>query len=397
MNLSVPFFVRQTLLQVLLFFCMLQGVKAQFIDHFNKQALDQAWTTYTGDGYATSTFVQGPEHAAFHVDATHDSLNIWWAIIRRPVEKIDLNKLIKPENELRVEARIKVSHAPRRVNLHFNHQRTTDFHGNLKEFYIPDTSDWHVISMTTEAFDVQKGDNIYVQLAMMDWGLEKYEVLIDYIKVEVVKNEMVEKDLGLPLAYHPEIPKPGELNEHVPVIQDVTIDKRFTGYNFNGWQDAFSSSGDYINPVGHGQILIMRADLTSYKNKQANGLGLLEMHVYHLERSPDYIKDFGMVRLVEIIGGPCEWDQEHVTYYTFTANRDKEIIFNGQMIIDVDLTETNNKTVYFAIPEPVIQRLIDGQTRGLALFPLGAVHASFYDSESENIKVRPILHFNLKK
>ena len=87
------------------------------------------------------TFRQGGDgYASILVDATTDRRGIWWALIKRNVsDHMDLQLLGRPDTELRIEARIRVSHAPRRVNLHLNTQRTTDFHSHLMEFDIPDT------------------------------------------------------------------------------------------------------------------------------------------------------------------------------------------------------------------------------------------------------------------
>ena len=48
----------------------------------------------------------------------------------------------------------------------------------------------------------------------------------------------------------------------------------------------------------------------------------------------------------------------------------------------------------FTISEPVLQRLLDGTTKGLAIRPLGAVVASFYSMEYKGGKYAPVLHFN---
>jgi len=72
----------------------------------------------------------------------------------------------------------------RRVNLHLNAQRTTDFHTHLMEFDIPDTVNWHTISFNIHNFDAKPGDRVYGQLAIMDWGLEKYRVDVNYVDSE---------------------------------------------------------------------------------------------------------------------------------------------------------------------------------------------------------------------
>jgi hypothetical protein len=44
----------------------------------------------------------------------------------------------------------------------------------------------------------------------------------------------------------------------------------------------------------------------------------------------------------------------------------------------------------------VLQRLIDGTTRGIAIRPLGAINASFYSMENESGKFSAKLRFNLQ-
>ena len=48
-------------------------------------------------------------------------------------------RLQEPGYALRVEAKVRVSHAPRRVNFMANTQRTTNYHACLMEYDIPDT------------------------------------------------------------------------------------------------------------------------------------------------------------------------------------------------------------------------------------------------------------------
>jgi hypothetical protein len=124
-------------------------LSAQFIDHFNGTGTPKGWVLLTGDGGATIDFRQKDGIASLHVDARKDKLNIWWALARRRIPGPHMERLSQPEYELRIEARIRSSHAPRRVNLHANHQRTTDFHSHLMKFDIADTVNWHTISMTT--------------------------------------------------------------------------------------------------------------------------------------------------------------------------------------------------------------------------------------------------------
>ncbi|HEY4656370.1 MAG TPA: hypothetical protein VIH22_17755, partial [Cyclobacteriaceae bacterium] len=64
-------------------------------------------------------------------------------------------------------------------------------------------------------------------------------------------------------------------------------------------------------------------------------------------------------------------------------------------IIDDSVTWNQNNKVLFTISRPVLQRLIDGRTLGLAIKPLGAVSASFY-SKDEDKRYSPRLYFDVE-
>jgi hypothetical protein len=83
-----------------------------------------------------------------------------------------------------VEARVRIYNPPHAVNFMVNTQRTTDFHHDLMEFELPDTN-WHVISMTTRDLDAVPGDSVYVQFNVTDFGWDKYQVDVDYIKADI--------------------------------------------------------------------------------------------------------------------------------------------------------------------------------------------------------------------
>jgi hypothetical protein len=67
------------------------------------------------------------------------------------------------------------------------------------------------------------------------------------------------------------------------------------------------------------------------------------------------------------------------------------------MIIDWPVTEGDGGKTYLTISRPVLQRLIDGKTLGIAVKPLGAINASFYSSESGGRELSARLLFNLRK
>jgi len=384
-------------------FIAVTSSKAQFIDDFNKDSFAQdstafnGWMYITGDGSAAIEFIKKHNYASIEVDATADQLNIWWAIIARRVsENFDLNLLSSPDYELRIEARIRTSHAPRRVNLHLNTQRTTDYHSHLMEFDIPDTINWHTISMTTKDFEVQQGDDIVGQLALMDWGLEKYRVDVDYFKVDIVNVDSIDEDLGNPLPYHPAIPPVNSFNQHISVAQDAMIDSKYPNENYNNWHINDKDEKIILITTNSTQYIIMRWDLSEFSGKQVADLGVLELTTYSVQRSTDNRKDFGMVRICEILEGDHDWIQENVTYNNFCQGKSTNDVINTQMIIDIDVADKEKRTNQITISKPVLQRLIDGKTHGLAIIPLGPINASFYAMENSDVNLISKLHFNVK-
>jgi len=374
---------------LLIFSLLFGGVAApQFRDDFDRPSdtmvsrAPEGWEFLTGDGLATMDFVHADGFASILVDATKDQRNIWWALIKKCVSQdMDLNRLDEPDCELRIEARIRVSHAPRRINLHLNTQRTTDFHTHLMEFDIPDTTNWHTISMTTSDFDARPGDRVSGQLALMDWGLGKYRVDVDYVKVDIVDVASAGPDKGVPLPYHPPIPDPAAFMHTIAVEADSMIDTRYPEMNFNDWYAA--EKGEKVNllTVGATQFAILRWDLSAFAGRKVSGGGLLELTTYSVQRNARDIKDFGMIRVVEILGGDPGWEQETVTHNSLCQGSPLDEVFNSQMIIDTKVDETQSGKTRITISRPVLQRLIDGRTKGLAIRPLGALNASFYAME----------------
>jgi len=397
--------VQQKILIVLAVIVFSLRTSAQFIDDFNDNSLNvdpkgvSGWTFRTGDGLAAINFSEsGMGYATIDVDATKDKCGIWWAIIRRCVSQdMDLSLLSKPNYEFRIEARIKVSSAPKRVNLHLNTQRTTDFHSHLMEYDIPDTTNWHTISMTTNNFDAVPGDTVYGQLALMDWGLDKYRLDVDYFKVNIVNVDSIGPDEGVKLPYHPSIEDVNKFDYHTMVAQDAMVDIYYTDMNFNNWLANNESGATKLLTASGTQYVIMRWDLSEFAGKEIDGSGLLELTSYSIQRSTDYQKDFGMIRVSEIIGGKENWNQETITYDKLCDGQPLDKVINSQMIIDVEVNKERDGKNFITISNPVLQRMIDGKTLGLAIRPLGAVVASFYSMENINEKVIAKLHFNIKK
>ncbi len=373
----------------------------QFLYDFRSGTLQKdpaglhGWSYFSGDGNASIDFRQEPGCASILVDATRDRQGIWWALIKHRVSRdMDLTLLRLPHRALRIEASVRVSHAPRRVNLHLNTQRTIDFHTHLMEFDIPDTVTWHTISMTTRGFDAKPGDTINGQMALMDWGQGVYRVDLRYLRVDIVDTDSAGPDHGVQVPYHPPIPDPSSFTHHVPVAGDAMVDLQYPELAFGKWASLDSPDTARILATSATQFIIMRWDLASFKGKRVSAEGLLELATYSLQRSPDYQKDFGMVRICEILGGDPAWDQNSVTYASFCQGKPPDDVINAQMIIDVTVIGTRGGKNLITISRPVLQRMLDGRTVGLAIKPLGAVNAAFYAMESNNGKHAPVLHFS---
>ena len=116
-----------------------------------------------------------------------------------------------------------------------------------------------------------------------------------------------------------------------------------------------------------------------------------------MQRKAEYVKDFGLVRVVEILGGDPKWDQKTVTTDSFCHYEPLNRVLNTQMIIDWPITAENGGKTYLTISKIVLQRMIDGKTHGVAIKALGAIDASFYSMENEAGKYSGRLYFNLQK
>jgi hypothetical protein len=199
--------------------------RAQFIDNFDSKEIVRdstrmnGWNFLTGEGTAKMDFTESGEgFATINIDATKDKLSIWWAIIKRCVSKnFDLSMLKKSDYAIRVESRIRIYNAPKSINLSLNTQRTKNFHNDFMEFDIHVNSKWHTVSLTLPHFDAVPGDTIYAQLALMDWCLKKYQVDVDYFKVDIVNIDSALPDIGVQVPYHPPIENVETFTDHLPV------------------------------------------------------------------------------------------------------------------------------------------------------------------------------------
>ena len=95
------------------------------------------------------------------------------------------------------------------------------------------------------------------------------------------------------------------------------------------------------------------------------------------------------------MGGDPRWDKKTVTFNSLCEGRPPDLVLNPQMIIDWPVSEGDDAKTYLTIPKPVLQRLIDGKTLGIAIRPLGAINAAFYDAEGAGGKHVPCLRLNI--
>jgi hypothetical protein len=381
---------------------VLSGIASgQFRDGFDGPAI-QGWTVQTGDGTAAMEFRQGEGFGSILVDATSDKRGIWWAVIKRNVSaSLDLRKLQQPGHAIRIEARIRVSHAPRRVNLSLNTQKTRDFHKDLMEFDIAQTGRWETISFTDPDLRAEPGDTLNAQLALIDWGLGKYRVDVDYFSVDVVRVATAGPDKGTAVPYRPPVADPRSFLETVLVEQDSVVDLQFPGTNFNKWYVSNGAGKAEALTVGGTLWAILRWDLRRYAGRRAAGSGLLELTTHSLGWPDTGKRDFGGVRVTEIIGGDAEWRQESVTLESLTKGQPLDQVINTQMIIDIEVAEgtlpvAQGSKVWVTISRPVLQRLLDGTTPGIALRPLGPISANFYAKEFEGGRLSGRLLFNVE-
>jgi hypothetical protein len=377
------------------------SVSGQFVDDFDVLELSadesglEGWSFFTGDGTATMDLVpSGEGFASILVDATGDRRNVWWALIKRRVsDRIDLERLARPGWELRVEARIRTSCAPRRVNLHFNTQRTTDFHSHLMEFDIPVAGVWTTISMTTSGFPVASGDTVFAQLALMDWGRSSYRVDVDSFKVDVVEAARAGADRGASVPYHPPIPDPADFEFSLESSEAAVVDLANPSVNLGQWSALDAGARRRVLTVNGAMWVILRWDLGQFRGRMVSDHGLLELATHSVQRSADEMKDMGLVRVVEILGGDPAWRRDTVTLDGLLQGEPPDEVFNPQMIIDWPVDETAGGKTRLTISRPVLQRLVDGRTLGLAVTPLGPIDATFLADG----RGAPRLLFNIEK
>ena len=381
------------------------GAQADFVETFkgDKLAADptfqNGWGTLTGSGEASVAFTQKNHHGFMTVDGRKDRRNIYWALIKRSLTKdIDMAKLLTPGHAVRVEVKLRISDAPRRVHFQINTNRTTDYDANLREFDLGDTN-WHVISWTHKDLDVKAGDQVFFTLGMTDMGRALYTTEIEYVKASVVDTATTPSDQGPPLVYRPALPPLASYAQAVPVAEDAVIDSAYPWANFKSWSnmtDGDGSQGCIVLAANGAMTSLLRFDLAAFKGKTADGWGVLALTTDSVQWAPTNLEEFGYLRAVEIKAGEANWTRNTVTRDSFFGGKPELDVLNGQLMVDVPPAIHRGETTYVRINPAVMQRLISGETKGIAIYAQGEVYASFASSQSPNKGYRPTLYFNLK-
>lgn len=348
------------------------------------------WTTRTGDGDISFFQQYTGESVLLKIDPLKDKRNVWYAFIHQDIsEFIDVEKLLKPEFELRMEIRVKTSHAPRRINMYLSE---LDKGGYLREFDIDEANKWVTISMVTESFTPAKERPVMAQVSLMDWGISDiYTLEIDYIKVDVVSNSEQLTQFGLPLVYRPSVKPPDAFSNNFIATKAISVNAAYPDMNFN---NLISETDEVrllnIDPTG---MIILSWDFSSVNGKEINGAGQMELFTHHLIRLSDSPKDFGEIRICEILTDDGEWDETTIDYNRFFKEHPKEKVINGQTVIDTKVyPEMGGKTAV-SISKPVLQRLVSGKSKGLAILPLGYISVAFYTNDYPD--KAPLMRLNI--
>jgi hypothetical protein len=177
----------------------------------------------------------------------------------------------------------------------------------------------------------------------------------------------------------------------------MTVDLAEPGVNLNGWTITDAGGRASVVSTGGTRIALLRWDFGQVAGRKAAGPGLLELTTRALGTTTDERTDFGLLRLVEVLGGEPAWDERSATWAGLSLGAPRDLVINPQMIIDWPVTAGDGGKTYLTIPVPVLQRLLDGRTFGLALTPLGSIEASFYAREDRAGANAARLRFNLKE
>jgi hypothetical protein len=177
--------------------------------------------------------------------------------------------------------------------------------------------------------------------------------------------------------YHPPVPDPaGRLPLLVPA-KAAAIDLANPGVNLGEWSLLEGGVRQPLVTVNGTMWAILRFDVSGLRGGRVTGPGVLELTTATLQRDARDMKDMGLIRVMEILGGDPEWRRDTVTLDSLLQGRVLAEVCNPQPIIDWPVNDSAGGKTWLVISRPVLQRLVDGRTRGLAVAPLGPIDASF--------------------
>ncbi len=388
----------QKIVWAILFIALHHSAASQFKEDFGENSPEfkeqglKNWNAITGDG--TAMFKQKSENgiASLQIDGTVDKRNIWYAFIHTNVAPVlDIKKLSEPGYGLRISIRVKSSHGPRRINMYLT---AIDGSNLLYEFDLEEPGKWYELSMTATDFKASAEKGLLAQVSMMDWGnKEVYQLDIDYIKVDVVDVKKTKPDLGYGIEYRPPLKNKNTYQHEIKVSDDAMVNSVFADFNFNGWQ---ADDSVFVLDASSTDRIIMKWDLSKYKGKKITEGGQLEITNYSVTRLQKNEKDFGEIRIFEIIGGNKNWKEGMVTYSNLMEGKPEFMVINTQTIVDAPVTPGKGNKTTVNISKPVLQRLIDGKTSGLAIGPLGAINFHMMSKDNATSGHAATLRFNVE-
>lgn len=351
------------------------------------------WNVRCGDGIVFAEVRQHRAACSLIVDATKDANNIWWALMQTTLHQdFDMNQLQQHGHELRISARVRPSHAPRRVNMRIRAALQCDDGSHLKEYDL-DSTGWHVISLTTRQFRPSLGDAVIGHIAMMDWGRQKYSLDVEDFQVEVVASSGVSQDCGDPIPYSPPPLSPELFSTHLTVAHDAMISSRYPGVNLSDWA-VYPHAGCRILTVAPDLEVVLRWELPERGDKRIAGPGLLEIPFIFLQTLSRPPKDLCRIRAVELYAIYDGWNRNTVTYGRIVQTSPRDEVINPQMIVDTRVGDDFYTGMHrVPVPRCVLQRMVNGKTTGIVLQALGPIVACLTGTDPHH-GIGTMLHYN---
>jgi len=351
---------------------------------------NSTWVTHFGDGAIVPSLEAKVGYMRFKVNAEGASHNVWWTIM---ISEIQPNKELGPLPEgykLWMEAEVRASHPFKRINMRLKSQRTVDHHADLMEFDLGSGLDWQTLRFYPPGLDYQPGDRLSCHLAMIDWGLEQFHLDVRNVKIYVAGPDQLSLSANA-LPYHPE-PNPASSYQHkITVEEDGMVDLVYPDENLFGWGDG----NQRLLGVSHDLVSLLKWDLSEIDAGTVDDWGLLKMEVHSSIQVPEPSDEYCRIRVMEIIGGIEDWQAKSLTYRDLANGSQQWEVFSQQMMIDMFVPVGTDKTLNIPVSPPVLQRLLDGTTKGLAIFPLGTIQCLFYSKQNNEKAAK--LYYNLKK